>query len=513
MSRASRCSSRAPRSPHECDLVVEGHAQRRGARLALPAALDNFQSDRAAEAPLTDAQLRQLAAAPGQELTYTCVPPGSGRTHRHRSRRGRLLRPRRDRRRQRSGRSGQHTVTRRMRTPHPAPSRTRGRTTSAVAMSALRANGGPLPLPLAAIALLLPGACSRSQRPPLNVVLISLDTLRADRMSRLWGRPPHDPGDRRPGHTRRALHASAFSPSPWTLPAHASMLTGRYPSSLSPNFTDPLYRLAPLLSTMLKDHGYRTAAVTGGGFVSKAFGADVGFDSFAAHGNVHHGTPSEWIEPTQADRPFFLVLPHLRRPCRRISIGATSGTATAASWPTSTSVGDAARRPLSTRRSSAVGSRRRSREAVSARPVRWRRDGSRRAGREGRAALQRDGLLERTHHRDHQRSRRGVLGPHQPRGAITDIRSTMSCSACRSSGTSPGLSEPGSAPVGAGRPDRYRPDDHGAARLCRADGRRRRRPQSAAGRKGVERDRTLFAEAVRHGPPRRGVISARGRCW
>jgi hypothetical protein len=53
----------------------------------------------------------------------------------------------------------------------------------------------------------------------------------------------------------------AFSTSPWTLPAHASMLTGRYPSSLSPNASDPLYRLAPMLSTLLKQHGYRTAAV------------------------------------------------------------------------------------------------------------------------------------------------------------------------------------------------------------------------------------------------------------
>src|SRR5262249_52654564 len=37
-----------------------------------------FQTDRASEAPLTDAQLRARAASAGQELTYTCVPPGSG---------------------------------------------------------------------------------------------------------------------------------------------------------------------------------------------------------------------------------------------------------------------------------------------------------------------------------------------------------------------------------------------------------------------------------------------------
>src|SRR5206468_212332 len=37
-----------------------------------------FRSDRASEALLSDAALRAVAASAGQELTYTCVPPGSG---------------------------------------------------------------------------------------------------------------------------------------------------------------------------------------------------------------------------------------------------------------------------------------------------------------------------------------------------------------------------------------------------------------------------------------------------
>jgi hypothetical protein len=37
-----------------------------------------FRSDRRSEARLGDAPLRELARAAGQELTYTCVPPGSG---------------------------------------------------------------------------------------------------------------------------------------------------------------------------------------------------------------------------------------------------------------------------------------------------------------------------------------------------------------------------------------------------------------------------------------------------
>ena len=56
----------------------QGHARRRGARLAATAGGGTFASDRAAEAPISDAALRAVADAPGQELTYTCVPPGSG---------------------------------------------------------------------------------------------------------------------------------------------------------------------------------------------------------------------------------------------------------------------------------------------------------------------------------------------------------------------------------------------------------------------------------------------------
>jgi DNA-binding beta-propeller fold protein YncE len=62
-------------SAPECDLVVKGTigGQNRGwLRRA-----SKFQSDRVGVS-LEDADLRALAAVPGQELTYTCAPPGSG---------------------------------------------------------------------------------------------------------------------------------------------------------------------------------------------------------------------------------------------------------------------------------------------------------------------------------------------------------------------------------------------------------------------------------------------------
>jgi hypothetical protein len=61
---------------NECDVVVKGTIsglQRGAVRLAS----GQFRTDRASEALLSDTQVRALATA-GQELTYTCVPPGNG---------------------------------------------------------------------------------------------------------------------------------------------------------------------------------------------------------------------------------------------------------------------------------------------------------------------------------------------------------------------------------------------------------------------------------------------------
>src|SRR5262249_59140732 len=70
--------ARAEAVPVECDLVVKGTLNNEARGWLYRPQFNNFQSDRAAEAPLTDAQLRQVADTAGQALTYTCVPPGSG---------------------------------------------------------------------------------------------------------------------------------------------------------------------------------------------------------------------------------------------------------------------------------------------------------------------------------------------------------------------------------------------------------------------------------------------------
>jgi DNA-binding beta-propeller fold protein YncE/mono/diheme cytochrome c family protein len=62
----------------ECELVVKGTVDGEPRGYLLNAGSGMFDSDRASESPLSDAALRAKANTPGQELTYTCAPPGSG---------------------------------------------------------------------------------------------------------------------------------------------------------------------------------------------------------------------------------------------------------------------------------------------------------------------------------------------------------------------------------------------------------------------------------------------------
>jgi hypothetical protein len=61
----------------QCDLVVKG-AIAGEARGAVYIGGNTFQTDRHADSPLTTTAVRNLAATAGQEMTFTCTPPGTG---------------------------------------------------------------------------------------------------------------------------------------------------------------------------------------------------------------------------------------------------------------------------------------------------------------------------------------------------------------------------------------------------------------------------------------------------
>jgi hypothetical protein len=78
VARAGTPYANVDRSPNnECDLVVKGRVGGvpRGWWMSSPGV---FTSDSSSESPIADADLRGLATVAGQDLTYTCAPPGSG---------------------------------------------------------------------------------------------------------------------------------------------------------------------------------------------------------------------------------------------------------------------------------------------------------------------------------------------------------------------------------------------------------------------------------------------------
>ena len=123
-----------------------------------------------------------------------------------------------------------------------------------------------------------------------NVLVIVIDTLRADHMS-MYGysrlTTPHIDAFAKQGVT----FDNAIAPSSWTLPSHASMLTGRYtyehgadsvkPMSLLGHSVATLDNRYPMLGEALERHGYRTAGFAGNRiFFSRHMGLGRGFTHF-----------------------------------------------------------------------------------------------------------------------------------------------------------------------------------------------------------------------------------------
>ncbi len=139
---------------------------------------------------------------------------------------------------------------------------------------------------------------ARTGAPP-NVVLISLDTLRPDRLGSYGGvaRRVAADGEGQAVEISRHLDAlaadglrftNAYSTTSYTLPSHASMLTGQYPAFHGAvDITDRLSTArSPFLARMLSDVGYATAAFTGGGYVSTDYGFGEGFDRYSLNDPV-----------------------------------------------------------------------------------------------------------------------------------------------------------------------------------------------------------------------------------
>ena len=176
------------------------------------------------------------------------------------------------------------------------------------------------PLPLAALLLVATSAACAGPRGP-NVLLISVDTLRADRVGAYgWPRPttPHIDALARQGVT----FTQAICQNTNTNPSHASILSGLYPRTHG-NLDNYFMMIegVDLLPEVLRRRGYATAAfVSGYTLKEKICRLDQGFDVYDDEfaGRERRGGQTvdralAWIRARDRATPFFLFV-HLFDP-------------------------------------------------------------------------------------------------------------------------------------------------------------------------------------------------------
>ncbi|MFT4542605.1 MAG: arylsulfatase A-like enzyme/cytochrome c-type biogenesis protein CcmH/NrfG [Planctomycetota bacterium] len=131
-----------------------------------------------------------------------------------------------------------------------------------------------------------------------NVLLITLDTVRADRLGCYGWEAAETPAIDALAKDG-ALFANAYSHVPFTMPSHSTMLTGLHPSGhgLHVNYTGVLGEELLYLPDILQGKGYRTSAFIAARVLHDEFGLGRGFDHYS---NVPEGGKTEY---EQVQRP------------------------------------------------------------------------------------------------------------------------------------------------------------------------------------------------------------------
>ena len=135
-------------------------------------------------------------------------------------------------------------------------------------------------------------ARSRPPARPPNVILLVVDTLRADHVG-IYGYPRNTSPSLDRFSREAVVFENTVSTSPWTLPAVASILTAHYPTVDGLRFRttlDSVPRLSPELPTLaeaFKQNGYRTVGISTNPWVTDvAHGLSRGFDDFRTPGTL-----------------------------------------------------------------------------------------------------------------------------------------------------------------------------------------------------------------------------------
>jgi choline-sulfatase len=156
--------------------------------------------------------------------------------------------------------------------------------------------------------LLVAGACAVSEAPPIRIILVTIDTLRADHLES-YGYPRGVSPFLDGLADRSVVFDQVFASCPLTAPSHASLFTSLQPAQhrLLVNgevLDDQLLTIAQLLS----QQGYRTAAFTPVKFLN---GLAAGFDHFDSSeayepAEAVLARAFEWLEETGVDEKSFV---------------------------------------------------------------------------------------------------------------------------------------------------------------------------------------------------------------
>ena len=182
------------------------------------------------------------------------------------------------------------------------------------------------------IVLLLAAAAGHAAppAPAVNVVVITIDTLRADHVG-CYGYKAAETPNLDQLAAEGARFERAFTPVPITLPSHAAIFTGTYPmySGMHDFSGNNLNPQQPTMASLLKQEGYATGAVLGSAVLDSRFGLNQGFDFYYDHfdfsrldeanldemerpGNVVADEALKWLKG-HAQKKFFLWM-HLYDP-------------------------------------------------------------------------------------------------------------------------------------------------------------------------------------------------------
>ena len=128
---------------------------------------------------------------------------------------------------------------------------------------------------------LLPLLLSCSTRPPDNILIITLDTTRADRLG-CYGHPAGATPNLDALAERGARFDRAYTVTPLTIPAHSSLMTGLLPPrhGVRDNGDYFLSETADTLAERLSAGGYRTMASVGAEVTSHHWGFAQGFSAY-----------------------------------------------------------------------------------------------------------------------------------------------------------------------------------------------------------------------------------------